>query len=74
MELLVEKVGGPSVKPYQPAGCGKSWREAKGTSGIKARDSTGAVFTLTGLLLETYGGASLHGEFRFTQSRNVYGA
>ncbi len=27
--LLVQKVGGPSVKPYQPPGYGRSWQAAR---------------------------------------------
>lgn len=36
--LLVEKVGGPSVKPYQPEGL---WQELQGGSGYKADEGEG---------------------------------
>ena len=47
--LLAEKIGGPSVKPYQPAGL---WQELSGDRGLRAgrraRTCTGAACTRIG--------------------------
>ena len=51
--LLNGEIGGPSVLPYQPAGCGRRWRSARAsrrrrTSRATARTSTGAACTPSG--------------------------
>ena len=60
--LLVEKVGGPSVKPYQPAGL---WQELAGGDGYVQDKGDGALPAQSLHLLEAHRNASVHGEFRF---------
>ena len=66
--LLVEKVGGPSVKPYQPAGL------VAGTGrrlGLQAGQGRGPLPPQPVHLLEAHRGAAVHDEFRFAESRAV---
>ena len=60
--LLVEKVGGPSVKPYQPAGL---WQELAGGDGYVQDKGAGALPPQSLHLLEAHRNASVHGELRF---------
>jgi hypothetical protein len=46
--LLSPQIGGRSVKPYQPAGCGKSRARARVTLRTKARSFTAAASTHSG--------------------------
>ena len=54
--LLVEKVGGPSVKPYQPAGL---WQELCGGAGLQAGQGRGPVPAQPVHVLEAHRGAAL---------------
>ena len=68
--LLVEKVGGPSVKPYQPAGL---WQELGRRLGLQAGQGRRALPAQPVHLLEAHRGAAVHDELRFAQSRAVHG-
>ena len=68
--LLVEKVGGPSVKPYQPAGL---WQELGGGSGYKQDQGEGLYRRSLYSYWKRTVAPPVHGELRFAQSRAVLG-
>ena len=41
--LLDDQLGGPSVMPYQPPGCGRRWRSAKGSRGRRTSRATARI-------------------------------
>ncbi len=69
--LLVEKVGGPSVKPYQPPGL---WQELAGGKGYVQDHGDGLVSPQPVHVLEAHRGAAIHDQFRFAQPRDLHGA
>ena len=66
--LLVEKVGGPSVKPYQPPGL---WQELFGGKGYVRRSGRSAIPPLALHLLAAHRGAALDDELRFAEPRGL---
>ena len=66
--LLVDKVGGPPVKPYQPEGL---WQELQGGHGYKEDEGEGLYRRSLYTLLEANGGSSEHGHVRRADTRNL---
>ena len=66
--LLVEKIGGPPVKPYQPAGL---WQELQGGEGYKEDSGEGLYRRSLVFLLASHRGSAKHDDLRLADARNV---
>ena len=66
--LLVDKVGGPSVKPYQPAGL---WHELNSDEDYDAGQRRGPVSPQPLHVLEAHGAAADDGELRRLEPREL---
>ena len=69
--LLVEKVGGPSVKPYQPPGL---WQELQGGKGYEPDRGEGLLSAKPVHLLAPHRGPAGDDQLRFADARSLRGA
>ncbi len=69
--LLVEKIGGPSVKPYQPAGL---WKELSGTDDYKQDKGEGLYRRSLYTFLEAHGAAAGDDDVRRRRPRDLHRA
>ncbi len=67
--LLVERTGGPSVKPYQPPGL---WQELAGGHGYVQDHGDSTVPPQPVHLLEANRGAAIDGQLRLAHSRDLH--
>ena len=74
--LLVEKLGGPSVKPYQPDGVWEAVAMNVSNTSIYRRDQGNSLYRRRSLytFLETRGAAGQHGHLQRPQSRDLHGS